>query len=131
MIEIKFRAWDKSRNRFFTCARWVEFRVNKDGVLSAKNLERGGGYVELPIQQFTGLHDKNGKEIYEGDILRYNDKENCNDPLFLEVIFNQGCFQVTPNPFRGGYDGNLYEIFDDDWTVKVIGNIHENPELLK
>jgi uncharacterized phage protein (TIGR01671 family) len=126
--KIKFRAWDKSRGRFFTCRNWVEFGVNKYGVLSAKNIERGGGYVKLPIQQFTGLHDKNGKEIYEGDVL-YSELYNKE----YIVGFCNGCFSLKYN--NGKENGKVFYLFNHmqgakKRSIEVIGNIHENPELL-
>ena len=69
---------------------------------------RPAGYEDL--MQFTGLKDKNGKEIYEGDIVR-QDYDNA----LCEVKFISGCF----SPFK--HDGQFV----------VIGNIYENPELLK
>ncbi len=81
------------------------------------------------ICQFTGLHDKNGKEIYEGDIVQFNGK------FFTENIF---CVDYEDS-HRGGFslctkDG-YYSMFGDAWLepfyCEVIGNIHDNPELLK
>lgn len=74
---------------------------------------------EDTIGQFTGLHDKNGKEIYEGDIVRYDMGGKC------EVSY---CVS-------GGYAGfDLSPAFHDEehhlTDVEVIGNIHDNPELL-
>lgn len=71
------------------------------------------------VGQFTGLHDKNGKEIYEGDIVRYDMGGEC------EVSYCIG----------GGFAGfDLSPAFHDEHQltdVEVIGNIHDNPELLK
>lgn len=71
------------------------------------------------VGQFTGLHDKNGKEIYEGNIVRYDMGGEC------EVSYCIG----------GGFAGfDLSPAFHDEHQltdVEVIGNIHDNPELLK
>jgi len=88
------------------------------------------------IGQFTGLYDKNGKEIYEGDIVRHP----YVDPIFgdlveskdgegvtSKVVFHDGAFVVK-------YDENDF-IYLDAFTrhgyVEVVGNIYDNPELLK
>ena len=78
------------------------------------------------IGQYTGLTDKYGKKICEGDILRSDDIHG--EPLL--VIFNEGCatFQVL---FNDGYSEGFLERYSDINHIEVIGNIHDNPELLK
>lgn len=88
------------------------------------------GYMEVDefgqvdphtIGQFTGLSDKNGKEIYEGDILDFNG-------LKIEVRFVRGVFALLCN---GDLDDELCGDCRTDLFAKIIGNIHDNPELLK
>lgn len=78
------------------------------------------------IGQFTGLTDKYGKKIFEGDIVRSDDIHG--EPLL--VIFNEGCgaFQVL---FKDGYSEGFLERYSDINHLEVVGNIHDNPELLK
>lgn len=77
------------------------------------------------LGQYTGLNDKNGKKIFEGDILR---TDLCDE--LLVVMFNEGCgaFQVL---FKDGYSEGFLERCSDINHLEVIGNIHDNPELLK
>ena len=73
------------------------------------------------VGQFTGLYDCDGKEIYEGDILDFNG-------LTVEVRFVRGVFAFLVN---GDLDDELCGDCRTDLFAKVIGNIHDNPELLK
>ena len=88
------------------------------------------------VGQFTGLHDKNGREIYEGDIISKKRKKDMNnfaselwhDPNYYSVVlFFDGCFSadgfLTLIDYIKDYQGNI--------QAEVIGNIYENQELLK
>ena len=132
---IKFRAWDESRQCYFTSPNWVEFNVNKDGVLLARNIERGGGYVDLLIEQFTGLLDKKrtrefpkGQDVYISDIC----KVWFEDGFILAVIAWSEYFpRIELRPI----DTEEYGIADllprGSRSIEVIGNIHENKDLLR
>lgn len=76
------------------------------------------------VMQFTGLKDKNGKEIYEGDIVE------CDD-VYLEVLWAEesAAFMCHDNTNDGFYSCDLSD--DENLRIEVIGNIYENPELLK
>lgn len=88
------------------------------------------------LGQYTGLHDKNGKEIYEGDIVLYEDWERCwegggNDSFInkgiIEYIEDNCCFNVTEKETITNED----VFYENNETLEVIGNIYDNPELLK
>lgn len=87
--------------------------------------------VTQALMQYTGLKDKNGVEIYEGDVVRYLECNNffskraCRAKVkSIEIDVALGC-GLAPT-YQGGPDG-------ETWTeaVEVIGNIYENPELIK
>ena len=123
--EIKFRAWD-SYNKFMinpVCELhdnghfWGEDFTNTDYVVTGKS----------HIMQFTGLTDKNGKEIYEGDIF-----PSMSDGIkFYKVVFENSAFVVYHNHGYCGTLGKLIEIAPKfNFNLEIIGNIYENPELL-
>ena len=81
------------------------------------------------VGQFTGLYDKDGKEIYEGDILRRKDSGSL-----LTVEFRHGAFGYEYCGEFHSWAGNhnfTFNPFDTDVDFAIIGNIHDNPELLK
>ncbi len=120
MREIKFRAWVKNNkvgHELFTVVMisWI----GKEVILSGK----GGsiGLDDCVLTQYTGLKDKNGKEIYEGDIIKRTD-----DSLRL-VKWAKFGFQLYGTIFPDSYWDSDYL----DWQQsEVIGNIYENKELL-
>lgn len=80
------------------------------------------------VGQFTGLKDKNGKEIYEGDICRLG-FSYCDDKIGV-VYFKDGCFYVDDKHPLGNLP--LWSFREGESNIiEVIGNIHDNPELLK
>lgn len=97
------------------------------------------GYMEIDefgqvdpdtVGQFTGLYDKNGKEIYEGDII------GCHDPEIKHLIFyneKEGRFMAALNGDIENYFVSVCGLDNSCWVAskEVIGNIHDNPELLK
>ena len=119
MRELEFRAWWKDTKRFLDCDEWY---MTCSG---AKYLH----YAVMPysdddfiVEQYTGLKDKNGKKIYEGDIVRYAIRPSRTTVVEWwsgEEEYYPCC---TTSGFSLPYSEDGYE---------VIGNVHENPELLE
>ena len=119
MREIKFRAWDKINKEMFNVEsiNFQERRVYKD-VVSYRN------FNDIELMQYTGLKDKNNKEIYEGDIL-----SDGNDEKPYKVIFENGSFRAE---FEGDFEEYSFDLIDVvAQGCEIIGNIYENPELIK
>jgi len=109
--EIKFRAWDKLANRMLS---WEE--LSKIGLNQYFNHPH-----HYEMLQYTGLHDKNDKEIWEGDIVKFHDLGADMDFDAAPIVFNSCCFRAdTLIGFRALHDR----------VMEVIGNIYETPELL-
>lgn len=91
------------------------------------------------IGQYTGLHDKNGREIYESDILRVERNDDPNDFYIAPVSWCGGdypAFDILPKywPHRVNYDTNALSAIYAGWSeevMTVIGNIYEDPDLLE
>ena len=108
MREIKFRAWHESEKEMIpNCNQGFEGDVF--------NWKHQGQPIQ--IMQFTGLQDKNGVDIYEGDVCTY--EENVADYHFIII-------KVV-----AAMDGEFLSTCDWHLDIEVIGNIHQNPELLE
>tara|TARA_R110000772_G_C13028572_1_gene411434 strand:- start:44 stop:445 length:402 start_codon:yes stop_codon:yes gene_type:complete len=131
MRQIKFKAWDGKEmiaptavingkaailkpcndNREMTDDEGVHYYCNWDMDV----------VTDYPLMQFTGLQDKNGVDIYEGDVIDYGQGR------FAEIVYWQGRFTMKPINFGNGEPSCMVDFY----TYPVIGNIHQNPELLE
>ena len=119
MRTIKFRGKDRRTGKWFYGNLYVKDIYGRTHICTH---ERGCFDIDSEtVSQFTGLYDCDGKEIYEGDILDFNG-------LKIEVRFVRGVFALLCN---GDLDNELCGDCRTDLFAKVIGNIHDNPELLK
>lgn len=132
----KFRAWDKGTDLMNEVTvidfeseevYYHHWRYGHSKAINLKNIE---------LMQSTGLKDKNGVEIFEGDIVEAVRKHS--EPKLIEdryckgiITYSHGCYdiEVEPNVFSGLIPENL--LTDIDLTIEVIGNIYENEDLLK
>jgi uncharacterized phage protein (TIGR01671 family) len=83
----------------------------------------------LFVMQFTGLHDKNGKEIYEGDIVEFAAANSAVGGHKRKMQVEWDDYLLCWSFGSKGYIGNFYE--EEANSIEVIGNIHENPDLLE
>lgn len=146
--EIKFRGYDPDTKRWYFGSL---VKQNKTTYVTSEDYDRNPGNTEwfifwdemtdwcLPnrhlqgsvdpksIGEYTGLHDKNGREIYEGDIVRTGD-DNVGDPepMIGKVIMQDGSWLIENEKKREAID-----LFSEITSREVIGNIFENPELLE
>ena len=116
MREIKFRQWSSDRFHYWGC--------NADNFTSPLS-----NRLDIPSEQFIGLHDKNGKEIYEGDIVKFEDVPGYKDGCASVIWHEDSCGYYLENDDDNIYD-TLYD-FTPSYQIEIIGNIHENPELLE
>lgn len=149
-MKLKFRAWLKKEQKmdnYIDHISWLEDELYciGDGITYMVLAE------DLVLMQSTGLKDKNGKEIFEGDILKFNDEWNeyCHEGYvdgsveginFVEVVKGEACFEFGKTRYP---ESSLFIYMEDehlsfaelvkdkDFGFEIIGNIYENPELLE
>lgn len=149
----KFRAWDKRFSEFVE-----DFFVSEDGKIYKKTKDTSYGFAisretsdKVILMQSTGLKDKNGQEIFEGDILKFNDEWNeyCHEGYvdgsvegvnYVEVVRDEACFDFGKTKFP---ESSLFVLMEDehlkfndfikneDFEFEIIGNICENSKFVE
>lgn len=130
--EIKFRAWDK-KDKVMVDVASMNFWPN--GVLSVlEDFDDAEPQFadSYELMQFTGLHDKNGREIYEGDVVRYTAWHDGKPAGAIqgEVVYDGDLGMASFNILLDR-DGEIDRAVLPAIGVEIMGNVHENPELLE
>ena len=133
MKEIKFRGKIK------VTSKWIygdiahvqgEPCIQTDVSEENKRTTIGWNVIPKSVGQFTGLHDKNGKEIYEGDIICSYDSQN--NPIMHEIYYleNEARFATKLIGYEFMETGSVTQKWIDELDKVVVGNIFDNPELI-
>jgi uncharacterized phage protein (TIGR01671 family) len=124
--ELKFRVWDNLKKEWISNKHIWRMRTDEHGV--GEILPNTFYWKQHPdgltYQQYTGLKDKDGVEIYEGDIVQSHSEDFENENFVGKIIYDEGSFLtwINQNDIRGIWSRN---------DIEVIGNLYENPELLE
>jgi uncharacterized phage protein (TIGR01671 family) len=120
MKDIEFRAWDKKTKKML----YVEpaSSIHRDMTWTGLVYNKGK-LLKYEMMQYTGIKDKNGKKIFEDDVVRLPNKDEC------RIVFHTGddraMFIGVPVRSHHGFKEYMY------WCGEVVGNVHENPEYLE
>ena len=121
----KYRAWDSVEKKFVE-----HFFITDNGLICNMEKPTSDSKLLIPIEkselilmQSTGLVDKNGKEIFEGDIVRFFDSLYT---VFYDI--KEGCYRLKPHDDRWVVD--YMSSFSSEESFEIVGNIYENKECL-
>ena len=131
--EIKFRVWD-IENKEMLNVQELDFEPTFYGERIAIRPDQYNDYFDVKymiLMQYTGLHDKNGKEIYEGDTIICKQWIGGN---FVDYCIEKGFVEFKDGEFglhrKQGYYKSLKKLLEYDYELEVTGDIYDNSELL-
>ena len=132
MREIKYRMWNKKEKKMYDVG-VLDFDDKKAYMKGYLNYTKSSYlYEDIELMQFTGLYDKNGKEIYEGDIVSketFDDtKPNYRDISYAKVVWIE---ELASYHLVNKDDKILWDLASDKYNIEVASNIYENSDLLK
>lgn len=124
----KFRVWDKLAERFIRPDKGFQGHYTLDLNGRFYDLGNGSGGDEYVVQQYIGVDDKNKNPIYEGDIVSFQYRD---EGLYHGVVDFDDMYAGYSVQKSLAFFGNMQITFHNSAELTVIGNIFENPELLK
>ena len=135
MREPRFRAWIERYQKYMPVA-MIHFEPILGKIDYIEVVATGGDWAkfypeEFIIEQYTGLKDKNGKEIYEGDIVRNTVEVAPNKSSTYKIYYDQHHAMYAMSPVDGKIDIGDFYGYIMRRHFEVIGNVHENGDLLK
>lgn len=123
MVLLRFRAWDKETK---TMNGMAEIYRNRNQEIELRPRDE-----DIILMQSTGLKDKNGKEIFEGDVIAI-EVDDTETPINARVFQNSKIGVLMFHVFEDNEDVPMVELLEDNSVAfEIIGNIYENPELLE
>ena len=122
MRVIKFRGWDKTGKRMIANPLITDINSAAE-YIGINDAFSQLAYYNVVLQQYVGIVDKNGKEIYEGDIIQAEESGEKIEPVEVVWLHDQWLIHA--------YHADIYLSVTDWSEYEVIGNIYENPELIK
>lgn len=124
----KFRAWDRLTGKMFPVG-IIDYSIQSVYIEEPNGLYGERDFDEIELMQSTGLKDINGKEVFEGDVIRDSDGFEG----IVQYDESYGVYGIAYLPTKSnGIDMTFEELKDKYWnTFEVVGNIYENPELVE
>ena len=123
MVLLRFRAWDKETK---TMNGMAEIYRNRNQEIELRPRDE-----DIILMQSTGLKDKNGKEIFEGDVIAI-EVDDTEMPINARVFQNSKIGVLMFHVFEDNEDVPMVELLEDNSVAfEILGNIYENPELLE